>query len=84
MSGNFLTKEKLEKKLNECVDCACEAMKEKVKRAINSGAYNLSDYDDNYLLAKIMTYAILKDLTFDYEPITKEYTKIGDNISLFL
>ena len=84
-------KEKIEELALSTLDIAIQNMKKQVKRAIDSGALNIDDWDINVnpmILPKIIVKAILEDEATQYEArgtaFEKEVKKEVKNLKLFI
>ncbi len=69
--------------VQELIEYTCTLMKNKIDIVISSGAIDIEEAEDNYLLPKLVLKALLKDsenevgLPFSNQ---KEHRKIIDNI----
>lgn len=65
-----------------------EVIEHKIDKAISCGAIDIDSYDDagetNYRLAKIVLSAVLKDLAFQYSPLSKDDNLASDNLYKFI
>ena len=59
-------------KFNEVLDKATDTMRIKAQSAMNSGAINWSDWEDDYLLPKIILCAVLAEEAYDWMPPDKK------------
>ena len=55
-----------------------------MEKTLKTGAVDIAQYEDNYRLPKIIVSAILKELTRQYRPLTKEDQAESENIYRFL
>ena len=70
----MLIKEKAIKRVMEMYDNqGRNHLHERLNRLLNSGYVYLDDYEDNYLLPKILLSALLDELSWQYLPFIKEY-----------
>ena len=54
-----------------------------IDRMLNSGAIDIEDFEDNYVLSKWVLTAILKNMMFQFSPITDEGKEFVDNLKHF-
>ncbi len=80
----MITKEELIQKINELIKPNNSEMLGKIDIILNSNCIDLDDYDNNYLLPKIIFTALLIDASEKYEPFGKEAKKEVRNILKFL
>ena len=67
----------MKKDLNKLID-------DRIEKALNSGAFELNDYEDDFLLPKIFMTAMGKEISFQYRPHSKEALSEVKNLELFL
>lgn len=68
-----LAKQMVKEALNEVVD-------KKLDKVFKVGAFNLQDYELDYLLPKIIASALLKEAAFQATPLGEDYRKISENL----
>ncbi len=56
----------------------------KLEKAILSGAFDLDDYEDNFVLPKIVMTAICKDLYLSWSPMDKGHKEEVENLRNFI
>lgn len=66
----MITKEQAKEKTEFLLDQLNSHMKNKIDQALNSGAIDLAEFDDNYYLPKIVAYALMKEGLFQTEPLS--------------
>ena len=79
-----MTEQQLYQKTLELMEQVSERISDQIKTALKSGAINLDQYEDNYLLPKILVTAILRQNADDYEPIGARDKKEVKNIGYIL
>jgi len=79
-----MTKKQYYKKCNELKREANKLIDDRIKKLLNSGAIELSNYDDNYILPKCVMCAIGKEIAFQFKPHTKEGVKDVENFECFI
>lgn len=79
-----MTKDEFISKIKEMLPDLNNLILEKANKALNSGAFDLEDYDDNFLLPKIFMSAMGKEIEWQYKPHNKRDTKVRNNLSNFL
>lgn len=85
MTGNTTpTKESVLEKIEEMLPNIQELVVRKATQALDSGAINLEDYKDNYLLPKIILCAIGDVIQSQYKPPMKKDQKEVKNIRYFI
>jgi len=55
----------------------------RAEHLLNSGAVSLSDYDDNYLLPKILLHSILETYTEQTTPLAGKHHQEANNLRYF-
>jgi hypothetical protein len=78
------TKAQLKKKTKECAKDVYNYILEHIDKAFESGAFDVKDYEDNYLLPKCVICAILDRTRRVYEPPMKESKKLVKNIDYMM
>ena len=76
--------EQVLEKIEELTDDIANNIRVIAKKALKSGALNTSGYPDGYLLPKIILTACLKELAFQYLPLTEEARNVAKNLERFL
>ena len=56
----------------------------KVEALIKSGMVDIEKYEDDYMLPKAFLCALLAELEFQYQPLTKEGKTVAEKIKLAL
>lgn len=82
-----MTRQEVRKKTRELIRRSASDMRKNIERVLKSGAINLEEYEDSYLLPKIIIIALLKEEIFQHEPpesFRKEAMKEVDNIFALL
>ncbi len=79
-----MTAAQLKRKIRECRKRDNAHITNHINSAIKSGAFNISDYEDNFLLAKIVLSAVYSEMSWQYEPLTKDGKKEVENLKKFL
>lgn len=78
-----MTKQQAIKKFKEMLPELKEAMIKDCEKLLDCGGVNLPDYEDNYLLPKILMTAILERQIWQYRPHTKEAKEVSKNLLHF-
>ena len=71
-----MTKSQLRKKVNELISQSAKAQRDNIDKVLKSGAVNLSDFEDNYLLPKIVISALLTEEIHQYKPFSNQKTHL--------
>lgn len=79
-----LTKNKLKQMINFMVKEDTKTIKKLTEKALISGAFDITAFEDNFILPKIILSAIYEELIWQREPSTQEYKKAKDNIKKFI
>ena len=66
------------------IDALCRRMKANINKAINSGAVDVDSYDNDFMLPKIITYAVTKDALHQTKPLDNLALKEAENLYLFI
>lgn len=77
-------KRAITKRTRDIINESAKHMKKNIERAFNSGGINLSDYEDNNILPRIIMTALLKEEMNQYPPIRKEDKKTAENLYLLI
>jgi hypothetical protein len=56
----------------------------KAEESLKSGAFDINDYEDNYILPKIFISAMGEEIKFQYKPFDRKDVKTRDNLINFL
>ena len=83
---NILTKEKVKERVFEMLKDSMkdgEIVDKKIDSILMSGAIDVSSHDDNYFLPKIVLASILKELAYQFSPISPEGKDILNNLKHF-
>lgn len=78
--------EKLEllSKVRELNESFSENLEKELDKILKSGCLDLTKYENNFILPKIVFSAILKSESFQFAPMIKEYQQEIKNVSKFL
>lgn len=79
-----MTKKQYFKKCNELKRETNKLIDDWIKKLINSGALNLSDWDDNYILPKCVMTVIGEEIAFQFKPHTPEGKETVENLRCFV
>lgn len=79
-----MTKQQYYKKCKELKKEMNKLFDNRVEKLLNSGAIELSNYDDNYILPKIVVCAIASEIQWQFKPLSKEGQKEVKNLELFV
>lgn len=79
-----MTKKQARQKTRKLINNAARLMREKLEKALYSGAINLENYDDDFELPKIIVNALLKDAAFQFGPLTEDNRKAAENLYKFI
>ena len=79
-----MTEEQVLEKIESMLPEVMELIKRKTEKALSSGAINLDDFEDNYLLPKMILSAIGKEIEFSYRPPQSKHQKYVNNLWKFL
>ncbi len=74
-----MTKEQVKEKTNKVIDTITENMRCHIDKALSCGAIDIDNYEDNFELPKIITYALLKDELLGMM-LTSSMKKEGENL----
>lgn len=84
-----MTKEQFDQKLTELIDTPekhttiSHDVFSECQRLVNSGGIDLDAFEDTYEAAKIVLSVALKNLAYQWRPLSKEGKKIADNLEHF-
>ena len=78
-----MTKTQFKKKIASMKKDVSKYIDEETLRLFNSGAINKNSYEDNYALPKIILTVALKNLSFQYLPLTPEGKRESLNLERF-
>jgi hypothetical protein len=82
-----MTKEQFLEKVKEMLeDGFVEFVMERAGKVLKSGAINLEDYENDYVLPKLFMSAMGEEIKFQYEPFSHDKSMIRErnNIAKFL
>lgn len=79
-----MEKKELLEKVRELNNVFSEDLDKKLEKMLESGCVDLSKYDNDFILPKIIFSAILKSESFQFAPMSKEYQQEIKNVSKFL
>ena len=71
-------------KVRELNNVFSEDLEKELEKILESGCVDLSKYDNDFILPKIIFSAILKSESFQFAPMSKEYQQEIKNVSKFL
>jgi hypothetical protein len=71
-------------KVRELNKSFSEDLEKKLDKILESGCLDLSKYENDYKLPKIVFSAILKSESFQFTPMSKAYQQEIKNVSKFL
>ena len=71
-------------KVRELNNVFSEDLEKELEKILESGCVDLSKYDNDFILPKIIFSAILKSESFQFAPMSKEYQLEIKNVSKFL
>lgn len=77
------TKKQCLEKVHEMAEKVPAKILEKADQLIKSGAIELEDYEDNYILPKILLVAALEYEADQWRPFDRNYQKTIKNLSHF-
>jgi len=78
------TKRQIELKCNEILQNVNAIMKGKLQTALRSRAIDIEGAEDNYILPKIIIYAILLEMEWASRPPRKSWEKEAKNLAIQL
>ena len=67
-------------KTDELSDKTASDMREKARKLLKSGAIDLSNWENDYRLPKIVTTALCKEAAYQWQPLTRADRKEVSNI----
>jgi len=79
-----MTKTQATRKTNYLISQAARHMRELIDKALRSGALDLAIYEDDYLLPKIIVSSLLREVTWQYQPLHPEDRKTSKNLDCFI
>jgi hypothetical protein len=79
-----MTRKQLESKVRNLLVQQDITILEKLEKVIHSGAIELSDYQNDFLLAKIFMTAVDKFMVSQWEPHHKDDLKTVENLGCFI
>ena len=81
-----MTKESLKQRVNELLETDGPFIQKLIDKAINSGAMDVENAEDNFKLPKNLLCAIYNEMSNQYAPLPKDKKSIKEvnNISVFL
>ena len=77
------TKRQIMDKFHELMSRSNEEALSECNRLLASGAIDLERYEDNYVLPKILATAILRKVSYSWEPLSKEGKQTVKNLVNF-
>lgn len=78
------TRKQITDKCNDIIENIDDMLKAKVQSALNSGALNIEEYNDDYIIPKAIISVALKSLADGYAPITRDAVRVADNLVHFI
>jgi len=78
-----MTKKQFDKKFDKMLGDAIHVIREKVKDYFGQGAIDITSYEDDYLLPKIVLCATLQHCANQYEPFLKKDKDEVENLRAF-
>lgn len=78
------TKTQLKKKIKSLIKQGKPEFDRMIEKAINSQAIDLEGAEDNFLLAKIVLCAVYSEMSYQYEPLSKEGKAEVKNLKIFI
>lgn len=79
-----MEKSELLSKVRELNESFSEDLEKELDKILKSGCLDLTKYENNFILPKIVFSAILKSESFQFAPMIKEYQQEIKNVSKFL
>lgn len=79
-----MTKTAYRLKMRELINRTAINMKALSEKTLNSGAIDLENAKDDYLLPKAVMHAICQEMAYQWEVLSKDSKEMSDNILLFL
>lgn len=79
-----MTRTQYRKKCKQLKKNAMQLIDTGIEKALKSGSIDLADYEDNYILPKIVLSAIGHEIAYQFAPHSKEDKKAVENLRLFL
>lgn len=81
-----MTKAQLISKVKECLKADKALIEKKIEKAIVSGCMDIEGAEDNYILPKQLLSAIYREMSRQYEPLSRDRKQLReiDNIYTFL
>lgn len=80
----MITKKQAKKKVRELLKDDFAAMKKCIDKALDSGAIDFTDFDDDYELPRIIISAIYKQHLYQRMPLQEKRIKEVDNLYNFI
>jgi len=79
-----MTEEQLDIKMEEIFHENMKMMRRSYEKLKKAQAINLNDYEDNFVLPKIIMCALCKEAVWQWKPLQKNYEKEVNNLVLFI
>ena len=79
-----MTEVELLSKVRELNNIFSEDLEKDLEKILNSGCVDLSKYENDFILPKIVFSAILKSESFQFAPMSREYQQEIKNVYKFL
>lgn len=79
-----MKKSELLSKVRELNKSFSEELEKELDKILEAGCLDLTKYENNFILPKIVFSAILKSESFEFAPMIKEYQQEFKNVSKFL
>ena len=74
-----MTKQQLRQKFNELIRENNKMLREKLEKLLKSGAIDLNNWEDNYVLPKLVMCAMGKEISFQWKPLSKDHKNEIEN-----
>ena len=79
-----MTKEQFLTKIDEMSDTTAKAIREKARKILKTGAFEINEYEDDYRLPKIVMCALCEKMAFQWRPLTESDRKELKNLKHFV
>lgn len=79
-----MTKAQLNKKVKELIRKGKPEFDRMIQKSINSQGIDITNADDNYILAKVILSAVYGEMAYQYEPFDKEGKRQVKNLRIFI
>jgi len=75
-----MTRKEFASNLNELIEQIPNIIKGQAQHYIVSGAINLDDYENNFILPKVVLCASLSEVKFQFQPLSDDGKKLVKNL----